>query len=144
MITTNLSGFNTDNYNDQYGAPTLFSKSRMSAIARIMGHGIITEWGGSMDRCPEDKYVTTYKRRKVPFFLGWKNIDISSGCDPAKMALKQLPVNAVRDKNSPDHTPCSVLMGALELIGLEGGELMAAQGRLDACGSLARTCKRRA
>tara|TARA_R100000951_G_scaffold85739_1_gene73435 strand:+ start:481 stop:1155 length:675 start_codon:yes stop_codon:yes gene_type:complete len=140
-LTTNLSGFYGKRYEGQYGNPVAYSKSRMNAIADIMARGVITEWGASEPDCPEDKFVAKYKRRWT-LFTGWKYRDLSSNCN--NPALKEQSVNEVRSPLSPNRIECSTLLAAMELVGAPGGEIEAAQGRLDGCGSLSRTCKRKA
>lgn len=143
-LTSNLGGFYTKRYETQFGDPVAFSKSRMNAIGELMARGIMTEWGVSEPDCPEDKFEAIYRRRKFPFFLGWKDVKLTSSCDEGKQALKEQSVNRVRNPLSADKVPCSTILAAMELIAGPGGELEAAQGRLDGCGGWARTCKRKA
>ena len=78
MIQINTTGWNSENYSSQYGSPTVWRSDRIEAVARLMARGIITEWGGSRKRYPEDKYITNYK----PRFARRRNI--SAECDHRK------------------------------------------------------------
>ena len=141
-LTTNISGFFSKRYETQFGDPVFYNRSRMNAIGQVMARGVITEWGSSEKECPEDRYEANFRRG------GWfqslrKDRKIKSSCEEDRQALKELSVNAVRNPLSPDYVQCSTILAAMELISGPGGELEAAQGRLDGCGSLARTCKRK-
>ena len=135
MIQVQSGGFFSKNYESQFGKPTWWTADKRNAYGRVMGKGILTNWGAGKSNCPTNKYETKYDRS-----FG-RTGTAKTGCENGKKAMKSLPVDSIRKLTSSNYTNCDVIYAAREEA---SDQLEDAQGRLDRAGSLSRKTKRKA
>ena len=142
MININLEGHFSKNYTNQLGSPTWRNQSFIDAAGRVAGRGVLTNWQGGQEPCPENKYVDEWKKSIIGLgfpFRGWKWKDISTGCEEGKKAMISLTANQVRTLGSPYYTPCEDILAARDVATTEMENAQTNVGK----NTLNRTAKRR-
>ena len=129
MIQIQTNDFFSKVYEGQLGSPTWWSTKKRDAYGRVMGKGVLTNWGAGQNGCPENKYKTNWRKRKTA----------KTGCTEGERAMKSVSADAVRIGDR--YTDCNNILTARDEA---GQQLEDAQGRLDGAAFYQRGTKRRA